>query len=166
MIEPPASLDVVDYIQKTRDSYASLGYPDYNWAHNADAPILNPPVQLAESRVAVVASGGIYVEGQVAFHHKDDTSHRQIPMDVDVNDLRISHFAYDTTDAKADPNVVLPIGALRSLAADGTIGSLAPVGLTFMGGIYSQRRVREDLIPALTEELRELAPDVVLLVPV
>lgn len=166
MIEPPANIDAVDYIQKTRDSYASLGYPDYNWAHNPDAPTINPAVQLAESRVAVVASGGIYVDGQVAFHHKDDTSHRRIPMDVDVDDLRISHFAYDTDDAKADPNVVLPVEALRALAADGTIGSLSPIGLTFMGGIYSQRKVREDLIPALIDELRELAPDVVLLVPV
>ncbi len=166
MIEPPSSLDAVDYIQQTRDSYASLGYPAYNWANNPDAPAINPPVRLAESRVAVVASGGIYVQGQVAFHHKDDTSHRRIPMDVDVDDLRISHFAYDTTDAKADPNVVLPVEALRALEDDGTIGSLAPTGLTFMGGIYSQRRVKEELIPALTDELRELAPDVVLLVPV
>jgi len=83
-----------------------------------------------------------------------------------VDDLRISHFAYDTTDAKADPNVVLPVEALRALEADGTIGSLAPTGLTFMGGIYSQRKVTEGLIPALTDELREMAPDVVLLVPV
>jgi len=166
MIEPPAELDAVDYIQKTRDSYASLGYPDYRWAHNLDAPTINAPVVLADSTVAVVASGGIYVEGQIAFHHKDDAGHRRIPADVDINTLRISHFAYDTTDAKSDPNVVFPIDALRSLAEDGTIGSLAPVGLTFMGGIYSQRRVHEELIPALTEELRELAPDVVLLVPV
>ncbi len=166
MIEPPAQLDVVDYIQQTRDSYSSLGYPDYRWAHNPEASVINPPVDLASSRLAVVASGGIYVDGQVAFHHMDDTSHRRIPMDVDVDELRISHFAYDTTDAKADPNVVFPVEALRALAADGTIGSLAPTGLTFMGGIYSQRRVREELIPALTDDLREMAPDVVLLVPV
>ena len=166
MIEPPISLDVVDYIQKTRDSYAALGYPDYDWAHNPEAPTINPPVHLADSSVAVVASGGIYVEGQVAFHYKDDASYRRIPMDVNVDDLRISHFAYDTTDAKADPNVVLPLEALRALEADGTIGSLVPTGLTFMGGIYSQRKVREDLIPALTDELREMAPDIVLLVPV
>lgn len=166
MIEPPADIDPVDYIQKTRDSYASLGYPDYLWAHNPDSPTINPPVRLADSRVAVVASGGIYVEGQVAFHHKDDTSHRRIPMDTDIDNLRITHFAYDTSNAKVDPNVVFPIEALRSLAADGTIGSLAPAGLTFMGGIYSQRRVREELIPAITEALREMAPDVVLLIPV
>ncbi len=102
----------------------------------------------------------------MAFTHKDDTSHRRIPVDADLADLRISHFAYDTTDAKADANVVFPIDALRTLVADGVIGELAPTALTFMGGIYSQRRVHEELIPALTADLEEMAADVVLLVPV
>ncbi len=165
-IEPPGDLDVVDYIAQTRDSYAQLGYDAYRWARNDDPPAMQPPVDLASARVALVASGGIYRVGQVAFHHADDTSHRRVPMSSDVADLRVSHFAYDTTDAKADPNVVFPVEALRALEADGTIGSLAPDGLTFMGGIYSQRRVREELIPAIEAELREMEVDLVLLVPV
>ena len=81
-------------------------------------------------------------------------------------DLRISHFAYDKTDARTDPNVVFPIDALRRLVADDEVGSLTSHALTFMGGIYSQRRLREELIPALTDELEAMEPDVVLLVPV
>jgi hypothetical protein len=48
----------------------------------------------------------------------------------------------------------------------GTIGSLTSHALTFMGGIYSQRRLKEDLIPAITDEIAAMKPDVVLLVPV
>ena len=165
-LEPPDHVDAVDYIAQTRDSYAQLGYDAYRWAENPEPPAVNAPVELAGARVGLVASGGIYQVGQVAFHHADDTSHRSIPTDVDVADLRISHFAYDTTDAKADPNVVFPIDALRSLVADGTIKELAPRVLTFMGGIYSQRRLHEQLVPALVERVRSLAIDVVLLVPV
>lgn len=165
-IQPPDHVDAVDYIAQTRDSYAQLGYDAYRWAEHPDAPALNAPVELAGARVGLVASGGIYQIGQVAFHHADDTGHRLIPADVDVADLRISHFAYDTTDAKADPNVVFPIDALRTLEAEGVIGELAPRAVTFMGGIYSQRRVREELIPAVEAEMREMEVDVVLLVPV
>ncbi len=166
MLSPPPGLDSVDYIEQTRRAYSALGYEEYRWATNPEPPVINPPVELADSRVALVASGGIYRLGQVAFTHRDDTSHRRIPVDVDRSELRISHFAYDTTDARADANVVFPIDALGRLEADGTIGELAPDALTFMGGIYSQRRVHEELIPALTDDLRAMAPDVVLLVPV
>jgi D-proline reductase (dithiol) PrdB len=113
-----------------------------------------------------VASGGIYVSGQVAFHWKDDTSYRAIPTDVDTRELRATHFAYDLTDARADPNVVFPIDPLRRLASEGAIAGLSPYAYTFMGGIYSARRVLEELAPALGERLLADAPDAVLLVPV
>ena len=35
-----------------------------------------------------------------------------------------------------------------------------------MGGIYSQRRLTEELIPDLSNEIAAMEPDVVLLVPV
>ncbi len=168
MVESEESgLGPVDYIARTRDAYSSLGYEPYRWADNPESvPLVHPRKPLAESRVALVASGGIYRRGQVAFHHRDDTSHRRIPTDVDPAELRISHFAYDTTDAKADPNVVFPIEPLHRLVENGTIGSLTSHALTFMGGIYSQRRVHEELIPSLVADLDAMAPDLVLLVPV
>lgn len=165
--QPPVELDVVDHIQQTRDSYAQLGYDSYRWAHEPEpAAFVRPRKPLAESKVALIASGGIYHVGQTAFHHKDDTSYRRIPTDADTADLRTSHFAYDMTDARIDPNVVFPIDALRGMVADGTIGSLTGHALTFMGGIYSQRRLREELIPALVDEIEAMSPDIVLLVPV
>ena len=166
-LEPPVELDVVDHIQQTRDSYDQLGYDSYRWAHEPEpAAFVRPTKPLADAKVALVASGGIYHAGQVAFHHKDDTSYRRIATDVATSELRTSHFAYDMTDARVDPNVVFPIDALRSMVHDGVIGSLTTHALTFMGGIYSQRRLREELIPALSDEIAAMQPDVVLLVPV
>ena len=167
MLTPPAELDVVDHIQQTRDSYDQLGYDSYRWAHEPDpAPFVTPRKPLAESKVALIASGGIYEVGQVAFHHKDDTSLRRVATDTAVEDLRTSHFAYDMTNARQDPNVVFPIDALRAMDAANTIGSLTSHALTFMGGIYSQRRLREELLPELVAQVEAMEPDVILLVPV
>lgn len=159
--------DPVDYIVQTRDSYRLLGYEDYRWVHHDDTPPWAPLAKpLAESTLTVIASGGVYATGQVAFHHKDDVTFRRIPSDVDTDDLRISHFAYDTTNARRDPNAVLPIDTLRRAVANGRLGALTSHALTFMGGIYSTRRVRETLIPGIVEQIEQMGTDVVLLVPV
>lgn len=159
--------DPVDYIQRTREQYATLGYPPYRWVRNTDQPPFTPLAKpLGECRAGLVASGGIYVKGQVAFHFKDDTSFRVIPRNVSYRDLRVTHFAYDTTDARADPNVVFPLATLLDLARLGRIGEVSSRAYTFMGGIYSSRRVREELAPAIADRLQNDEVDVAILVPV
>lgn len=157
----------INYIERITAQYQALGYGTYQWVHSDSAPpqvALKKP--LSESRLGLIATGGIYAQGQTAFTYKDDTTYRAIPNNVDVDDLRATHFAYDLTDARQDINVVFPIEALRAMDADGTIGELAPSFFTCMGGIYSQRRVREELAPALTQRCLDDEIDVVLLVPV
>ena len=114
----------------------------------------------------MLRTGGIYRVGQPAFHHRDDTSLRQIASDTPAAELRATHFAYDLTDARADPNVVFPLDTLRHLERASRIGSLATNALTFMGGIYSARRVRDVLAPAIVAELVNDEVDVAILVPV
>lgn len=161
------SLPPVEYIPRITASYASLGYPTYRWVRSEGPPPWTPLAKpLAECRLGLVASGGIYVTGQVAFHFRDDASFREVPTTVATEDLRATHFAYDLTDARADPNVVFPIDTLRGLVAEKRIGALAANALTFMGGIYSARKVREELAPAITERLLAERVDVALLVPV
>ena len=157
----------IDYIPRITAQYSGLGYGEYRWLHSEEPPAWTPLSRsISESRLGLLAAGGIYVEGQTAFHYKDDTSYRAIPTDVDTADLRATHFAYDLTDARDDINVVFPIDALRSLVADGEIGELGPNAYTLMGGIYSMRRVREQLVPALVQRCLDDELDVVLLVPV
>jgi D-proline reductase (dithiol) PrdB len=158
----------IEYITRIRENYAGLGYKPYAWVDNRSEPPPWTPVAkpLAECRLGLVASGGIYVSGQVAFHWRDDTTFREVPNDVPTAELRATHFAYDLTDARRDPNVVFPIDTLRRLVGEGVVGSLAPTAYTFMGGIYSARRVAEELAPRLTERLLAARVDAVLLVPV
>ena len=157
----------VDYIQRTRDQYDALGYPPYAWVRHESPPAfaaLKKP--LSECKIGLIASGGIYRAGQIAFHFKDDFSYREIEADVDVEALRATHFAYDLTDARQDPNVVFPLATLARCVEAGLLGGLAPRAHTFMGGIYSARKVRDILAPALADRVVADEVDVVLMVPV
>ena len=161
MSRPP-----VDYIERTREQYSGLGYPPYQWVHNEDEPPFETVSKpLAVSRIGLIASGGIYREGQIAFHYRDDFSYRIIHSDTEKSALRATHFAYDVTDARSDPNVVFPLETLRAEAREGGIAEVGSNAYTFMGGIYSVRKVRDILALALAERMEEDAVDAVVLVP-
>jgi D-proline reductase (dithiol) PrdB len=156
----------IEYMKRIGELYESMGYSPYNWVINEDTPPWQPLKKpLSECRLCLLASGGIYVTGQTAFHYKDDTSYRAIPKNVKTQDLRATHFAYDLTAVRTDPNAVFPIDILRRLAADGFIGGLTAHAYTFMGGIYSSRRVREEMAPRLVKQMLVEGADLALLVP-
>lgn len=159
---PPA-----DYIAETRDLYSSLGYDAYRWAERTEPPPWAPiDKPLAECRIALIGSGGVYRRGQIAFTTKDDTSIRVIGTDTPTSELRTAHFAYDQTDARVDANCVFPLDRLRELAADGVIGGVTDEAFAFMGGVYSTRRLESETVPLLVERCAAQEPDLVLLVPV
>jgi len=156
----------VQYMQAITERYMSLGYAPYRW-FVADGP---PPWQafakkLAGARIGLVSSAGAYALGQAAYHYKDDTSIRRIPAETADGELRFSHVTENyLVDARRDPGCILPLAALRALAAEGFIGGIARTVLSCMGGVYSQRRVREELAPAMLAELRAQDVDAALLV--
>lgn len=157
----------VPYIKRTREKYDALGYEEYRWlASEKPTPWTSLRARLADSRLGLISTGGVYVSGQTAFTYKDDTTYRAVPTSVDTTRLRATHFAYDLTDARTDINCVFPIDTLRQVTAEGIVGELAPNFYTCMGGIYSRRRVREALVTPLVERCVADKVDVVLLVPV
>jgi hypothetical protein len=151
----------------TRRRYERLGYQPYQWARSETPPPWRPMAKpLKESRLAVVASSGVYVAGQVAYHYKDDDSIRAIPKATDTAKLRFAHVTeFYLADARRDPNCLFPIDPLRRLEREGFIGALADPLWSCMGGIYSQRRVRETLAPALVRALKDQKADAALLIP-
>jgi len=117
----------VDYLERTRALYDALGHPPYRWVRNQYVPPWTPLAKpVSQCRLALVGSGGIYRTGQVAFHHRDDVSFRVIDSDTPAHEPRASHFAYDLTDARRDPNVVFPLDGLRQLVREGVLGVLGP----------------------------------------
>ena len=157
----------ISYIERITATYDALGYEQYQWHYRSKKPPFSKLEKpLAECKVGMIATGGIYKTGQVAFHYKDDTSYRAIPSDTKAPNLRATHFASDLTGAREDINVVFPIDGLRTLDQEGFVGSLADNFLACMGGIYSQRAVTGDLAPQLVQRCIDEKTDVVLLVPV
>ena len=157
----------VAYMQAIRARYASLGYPAYRWYLADSAPPWQPlSKSLAASRVGVLSTAGAYVRGQVAYHYKDDTSLRALPMATADDDLRFSHITENyLVDAKRDPQCIVPLQPLRALAASGVIGGVAANAYSCMGGVYSQRRVRAEIAPAVLAAMQAEQVDAVLLIP-
>lgn len=155
----------VAYMQAITDRYKALGYTPYRWFRADDAPAWTPlGKRLADARVGVVSTSGAYALGQVAYHYKDDTSIRRIASSTPAADLRFSHITENyLVDARRAPDCLVPLTALRTLAAEGFIGGLADEVFSCMGGVYSQRRVREEIAPALLAGLREQKVDAALL---
>jgi D-proline reductase (dithiol) PrdB len=157
----------VDYISLITERYEKLGYSAYDWYRADEPPPWTPMTKpLAESRVGLLSTAGTYAKGQVAYYYKDDASIRLIPKTTAVEDIRFSHLTENyLPDPRRDPNCVFPIEPLRQLEAEGVVGSVADDLLSCMGGIYSQRKVRQRLAPAVAEEFQRLKIDVALLVP-
>jgi D-proline reductase (dithiol) PrdB len=156
----------VRYIDGITERYNRLGYTPYRWFQAEDQPALQPLGKpLREARLGVLSTSGGYVAGQVAYHYKDDTSIRAVPKNTPDGQMRFSHITENyLVDPRKDPNCIIPLRALESLEASGQIGQVAPDIFTCMGGVYSQRRVREELIPALHERWQQQNVDAVLLV--
>jgi len=156
----------VEYMKGIAERYQRLGYPIYRWFHAGEAPPWTPLAKpLAEARIGMLSTSGAYALGQAAYHYKDDSSIREIPSDTPDARMRFSHLTENyLVDARRDSQCMVPSAALRRLEAEGMIGGLAGKVFSCMGAVYSQRRVREEVAPALLEAFRSQKIDAALLV--
>jgi len=162
------SMGPVEYIPPGVERYVLLGYEPYRYFQpEGPAPWAPMTKPLSECRLGVVATAGTYVKGQVAFFYKDDHSYRTIPKSTPVENLRFAHVTkhYLERAAFKDANSTFPIEPLRRLEREGIVGEVAEDLFSCMGGIYSQRKVRDELALALAVEFTRQEVDAVLLVP-
>lgn len=127
-------------------------------ARNDQVNFYQPEKPLSEMRVALVSSGGVYLEGSQPFDMQStrgDVSVRWIPSQVPISKIRFEHDHYDHHDAEEDPNCMFPIGRLRELAEIGVVGGLAKVHVGFMGWIPNPDRFLEETIPEVIDRLKQ-----------
>ena len=126
---------------------------------------------LRETKGALITTAALHLEDQEPFDEQKrggDSSYREIPADVEVARLRISHRSrsFDRSGIEKDPNLAFPIDRVRELASAGRIGEVNRRHLSFMGSITAPGRLIRDFAPEAARLLREDGLDVALLVPV
>jgi D-proline reductase (dithiol) PrdB len=153
----------VAYIPRTRELYSD--FTPYRWVVNTDKPPWTPLTKpISRCKVALMSSGGILYRDQPRFH-REDASYRLVPKNAMQADLDVWHFGYRTEDAQADHNCVFPLARMRELETEGVVGELSDPAYSFMGGIYSSRKVRDELAPRIADDLKKAHVDAFYLVP-
>ena len=129
------------------------------------SPLESP---LSRARLALVSTAGFVRRGGEPFQRRGDSSYREIPSEIPVDELVDTHNsdAFDHAPMRSDPNVAFPLDRARELVERGRIGSLAPHHLSFMGSIPAPGRLIRDSAPCAARALRAASVDVALLVPV
>lgn len=143
----------------------------YRWRRIEPVPVARLAKPLSECRVALVSSAGLVVPGDEPFSDSvrgGDWSYRVIPADAEVQALEEHHRSESFSHAgiDADRNMGLPLDRLHELAADGTIGEVAPRHISLMGSITAPGRLLARSLPEAAAILVEDAVDAALMVPV
>ncbi|MBI4497031.1 MAG: hypothetical protein HY689_03910 [Chloroflexi bacterium] len=140
---------VEQFIQEWEDRLTGRTRPDaLRFETSPWTPFTRP---LAAATVALITTGGVYLDGQEPFNVDGDVSYRPLPTDMPRDRYRVAHTHYDTSGVKEDVNCVYPIERMRELEAEGIIGRLAAEGYGFMGYIPG---------PLLDRLVNETAPEV------
>jgi len=140
------------------------------FVNNLDTPWAILSKELRECKIGLVTTAGVHLKSQLPFDMEDkdgDPSWREIPSQVDLQDLMITHNYYDHRDADRDINVVFPAERLRELEAGGVIGGISPRHFSFMGHIVGQHidALVNDTGPEVARKLKEDGVDGVFLTP-
>lgn len=141
---------------------------DYPFVVNKRAPFVPARRALPMLSLALISSAGAYVDGTEHFDVNasgGDTSFREIPIQVDAEDLLFSARGYDPQFVHQDINVQVPIARLLEFADNGVIGQLNPVWWSFSGFIPDAACLLDKLLPGMIERVRRYEVQAALLIP-
>ncbi|MBS0243666.1 MAG: hypothetical protein JSS20_15930 [Proteobacteria bacterium] len=151
----------IPYMLRTRRYYRALGYDnDYVWAHFDDVPFVPLAKPLASARIALVTTAG-----PPDLSNRDEKRRKHVwsgdvaapPATFDTD------LAWDKESTHTDDReTFLPIDAVKSLVADGKLGSLAR---RFHGAPtdYSHSKTLTQDAPEILKRIREDEADAALL---
>jgi D-proline reductase (dithiol) PrdB len=131
--------------------------------------------RLAESRIALLTSAGIYLKSsQPSFDldheqtHPDwgDPTWRSIPASAKHEDIAVAHLHINDEDLLADPEIALPTRLLEQLVGEGVVGGAVANHVSVMG--FQDRSLedwRTTTAPEIAAHLREQGADGLILAP-
>ena len=131
--------------------------------------------RLADSRIALLTSAGLYVKGSQAPFDLDreeanpewgDPSWRAIPAGAASPSIGVAHLHINDEDLLADPEIALPMHLLSTLAGEGLVGGAVAEHVSVMGfQEHSLAGWKNETAPAIIAHLRDQVADGVILAP-
>ena len=140
----------------------------YPFVKNRRAPFSPARRALPMLNLALISSSGAYIEGTDPFDTSTaagDFSFREIPAQIEPEDLRFVARGYNPAAVEADSNSLLPLARLFEFESNGIIGQLNPVFWSFAGFIPDAGRLVEDMVPRLVERVERYEVQAALLIP-
>jgi D-proline reductase (dithiol) PrdB len=138
---------------------------DYPFVYNRRAPFTPARRALPMLNLALISSAGAYIDGTPAFAGDADASFREIPIEVESEDLKYFARGYDPTAIQQDMNAEIPVERLLEFENNGIIGQLNPVFWSFSGFIPDATLIVDELAPKLLERINRYEVQAALLVP-
>jgi D-proline reductase (dithiol) PrdB len=173
-------LEIIENIAEWRKRYADWlenrgsvagndDLPDsYPFVKNTRAPFSPARRALPMLNLALISSAGAYIAGTAPFDTTaphGDLSFREIPAQLEPEDLRFAARGYDPADVQSDSNSLLPLGRLFEFESNGIIGQLNPVFWSFCGFIPDAAGLVEETVPRLVERVKRYEVQAALLIP-
>jgi D-proline reductase (dithiol) PrdB len=140
----------------------------YPFVKNQHAPFSPARRALPMLNLALISSAGAYIDGTNPFDTSatsGDFTFREIPSQIDAEDLRFSARGYDPTAVMADSNALLPLVRLFEFESNGIIGQLNPVFWSFAGFIPDASRLVDEMVPKILERIKRYEVQAALLIP-
>ncbi len=141
---------------------------NYPFVENVYAPFTPMRRALPMLNLALISSAGAYIDGTTAFDTQTrdgDASFREIPVEVEAEDLLYAPRGYDPAAVRQDMNAQIPVERLQEYEANAVIGQLNNVWWSLNGYIPNARLVAENLAPQIAERLARYEVQAALLIP-
>ena len=170
-------MEIIEHLEEWRASYADWqkrrgaaagDIDDYPFVKNRRAPFAPARRALPMMNLALISSAGAYIDGTEPFDTSapdGDLSFREIPAQVEAEDLKFAARGYNPSSVEQDMNSQLPLARLFEFESNGIIGQLNPVFWSFCGFIPDAARLAEEMAPRLVESVKRYQTQAALLIP-
>lgn len=143
-------------------------FENYPFVENRHAPFSPMRRSLPLLNLALISSAGAYIDGTEPFDtasRDGDINFREIPIEVEAEDLRYAAKGYDPAAVLQDRNAQIPIERLLEFEANSIIGNLNRVWWSVSSYLPNAQRVAEEMAPKLVERVKGYEVQAALLIP-
>lgn len=141
---------------------------NYPFVENTNAPFTPMRRALPMLNLALISSAGAYIDGTESFDldsRDGDSTFREIPIEVEAEDLLYAVKGYDPAAVLEDRNSQIPIDRLLEYEANAVIGRLNHVWWSLSSYIPNAALVARELAPKIADRLEGYEVQAALLIP-